>query len=345
MALLDALLLRERRALARARQHASDHRYDDALAELADFDSDRVSATRHTLRAAAIDHFGAAAERAARRSEGPKAQARLDHARRFVTGALRPRLHRVEWGLRVHQLSRTRAEHLVDLVQRAEEVRQQLGEGLAPPDAWQSLTHRALAREVAARWGAAEPLACDGVLYATAAELSAVRPAIAATYPDDLAGTVVRLGHGFLRGVLLLAIGRPDRAALPLAEADDAEPLVLFEQARAAQALGLTRVARTCLHGFGARAGGHRRIRRLHSGVFLAQLELALGDADRAREVLAQVPVDRLGGRPALMYGQLLLDAQRPDEAAALLRGVVERQPGLEGARRLLEQATEGGDT
>lgn len=338
MALLDALLLRERRALARARTHASDHHYDEALSELHAFDSDRVSATREALRAEAIDHFGASAVRAAERSEGPRARARLDRARRFVTASLRPRLHKVEWRLRVHQLERTRAEHLVELVRQGEAARHRLEGGEAPPDSWATLAQRQVLAAVAARWELAE-LTSDDVLYADAASLSRARPEVAASYPDGLAEAVPRLGLGFVRAVLLLALQRPDRAALPLAEADDAEPLVCFERARTAQLLGLPHVARTCLQGFVARAGGHHRIRRLHTGVFLAQLELAIGDASRALEVMKTVPVERLGGRPALMYGRLLLDAGNPEEAQVVLRQLVERQPELEGAEPLLAEA------
>ena len=337
MALLDALLLRERRAIARAGMLAAAHRYDDALTELHDFESDRVAATREGLRAAAIDHFGAAAERAAGRSEGPRARARLDRARRYVTATLRPRLHRIEWRLRVQQLCHTRAEHLATLVAAAEAARAEIVAGTPPPEAWSRGGQSAIA--TAAALMGAEAITADDILYADDTSLRALRGAVMAAYPDDLAAAVPRLGHEFLRAVLLRQLHRPDLAALPMAECDDAEPLVCLEQARIAQLLGEPRVARTCLHGFAARAGGHRLVRRLHTGVFLAQLELTLGDEARALSVLEDVPVDLLGGRPALMYGRLLLDAGRAEEAQGLLSAIVARQPELEGAASLLAEA------
>jgi hypothetical protein len=342
MALLDVLLLTEQRAVARAQALAAEHRYDDALQVLGDLDSERAAAARHEVRAAAIDHYGRSAERAADRDDGPRAHARLARAQRFATPPLRPRYHRYAWGLRVRALSAVRAEGLVELVQRAETERRRWFEGDDAVEfvpSWASESDKPLLKRVAKAWGLDRLPRVDELLYADTDRLRAARDAVARRYPDDLAATVPKVGDSFVQAVLLLSAGRPDRAALPLAEAPDDAPIVCFERARVAHLLDLAPVARDALLGFVAHAGGHRRIGRLHTAVFLAQMELAAGQEDRALELLLAVPPDQRGRRPSLMLGRLLLDRGELEQAQDVLHALVKRAPALKPARRMLEEA------
>lgn len=343
MALLDVLLLTEQRALARARALAAEHRYDDALTALAELDSERADEARAEVRAEAVDHFGKAAQRAAERHEGPRAHARLERARRFATPELRPRLHRYSWSLRVRQLTSTRAESMVQLVQRAEAERRRWFEGDDPVemvDTWATESHKGVLKAVGELWGLERMPRVDELLFAEDAALVAARPAVAALYPDDLTAELQALGPGFVQAVLLLAAGRPDRAALPLAESPDDVPIVCFERARVAHLLDLAPVAVEALRGFAAHAHGHRCIRRLHTAVFLAQMELACGREEQAIQLLSAMPPKARGGRPALMLARMLLDRGELEQAHEVLRELVHRQPELKGAQQMLDEAT-----
>jgi tetratricopeptide (TPR) repeat protein len=189
---------------------------------------------------------------------------------------------------------------------------------------------------VSERWD--EELTLDSLARADRFALRKARDLVAERYPEGLLPKG-GFSEAFVKGALCIALGRPDHAVLPLLEADDREPLVTFELARVAQALGHPDVAVLALEGFAARAGGHHRILRLHTGVFLAQMCLATGRTLQALELYEELPVALLGGRPALMFARLLLDHGREDDARRLLEEVAERQPDLEGLAPLLDEA------
>lgn len=326
-------LLTERLTLRQARSLTDAGKFDDALDALLDLDGSKVDAVRKTIRDAAVRHWCAAATRAADRGEGPRARSRLDRARRYATLELRPMVQAVELRLRQAQIRQTKAEHWLPVLDAA----------AVPTDgqaaAWTDLASRSVVDKVAAAWG--HPVDVDAVRTASDAELRTVRDIIAARYPAEL---VPRTGLGtpFVSATLWLALGRPDVALLPLLESDDREPLVCFELARVAHALGHPAVAGLALDGFVARAGGHHRIHRLHSGVFQAQMALACDEGERAIALFDALPMALIGGRPALIYTRLLLDAGRRHDAAALLDAVEARHPEIDGASTLREEAEAG---
>jgi hypothetical protein len=251
----------------------------------------------------------------------------LDRARRYA-GEGHPALSALERRLRRKALRDTRPEHYAPLLDITLS---------APPDpAWQALASSKLCKAVEEAWGC--ELAPTAIAQADRLSLRAARDLVADRYP---AGLLPKSGltEGFVRGVLCIALGRPDHAVLPLLEADDREPLVAFELARVAQALGHPDVAVLALEGFAARAGGHHRIHRLHTGVFLAQMCVATGRSLQALELYEDLPISLLGGRPALLFARLLLDHGRHDDAIALLAHVQGKQPDLDGLSPLLQEA------
>jgi hypothetical protein len=320
-------LLHERRLLARARALAAEGRTTEAMATLDDLESPATDALRQALRAAAVERWCEAAERSAARGEGHRARERLTRARRYATPALMPRVQAVDRRLRAAAVRATRAEHRARLLDRAEQA--------AVDPAWASWTSPQLCADAAATLGL-EALRPDHVDALGEPGARALRPALDARYPAALHAP---WDLPFTAGVLWLALGRPDRAALPLAESDDHQPLVCFELARTAHLLGLPDIARTALYGFVARAGGHHRVRRLHTGVFLAQMQLACGDATGALATLDAVPLRLIGGRPALVGARLLLDHGRAEQAAALLDQLLSTHPDLDGAAALRDEA------
>lgn len=325
MPLLDTIRLTLE--LRRARSMADAQEFDEALQLLAEMEGEAVRTVRTSVRDDAVRYWVDAAERTAERGEAAKTRLRLQRARRYA-GDGHPALDALERRLRRKALRETRAEHYAPLL----DVTQS-----GPPDpGWQLLRSKKLGRAVEALWGV--ELTPDAVEHADRLALSAARDLVADRYPSGLLPKH-GLDEAFVRGALNVAIGRPDCAVLPLLEADDREPLVAFELARVAQALGHVDVAVVALEGFAARAGGHHRIDRLHSGVFLAQMCLATGRTLQALELYEDLPVALLGGRPSLLFARLLLDHGRGDEAAALLRGVQERQPELDGLEPLLQEA------
>lgn len=342
MALLS--LLAEQRALAAAARLGARARFDDAMAALHDVEGPRVDAARHALREAAIAHYGAAAERAAARHEGRKAQHRLERAARFVTPPLRSRFHGHARAVRLAQVRATRAPDLVELVDRAETERARwyATERPEPVPHWATESHQGLLRAVGEAWGLARMPQVHEVLYAPSEALRDARAPVQSHYAHDLADAVPRLGDGFVQAVVLVAAGRPDLAALPLAEAADDQPLVAFERARVAHLLDLAPVASRALAAFAAHAHGHRTVRRrLHSAVFHAQMALACGHDDLALRLLEQVPAAERGGRPTLMLARLRLDGGDAEGARDLLLPLAHDRPDLGEARRMLDEAVQ----
>ncbi len=322
MPLLDTI--RETLEMRRARALADAEQFDEALQVLAELGSNAAEAVRISVRDDAVRYWVLAAERTAERQEAGKTRARLDRARRYA-GEGHPVLLALERRLRRKALRDTRPEHYAPLLDITLS---------APPDpAWQALASRKLCAAVEASWGC--HLDTGAIARADRLTLRAARDLVADRYPNGLLPKG-GLPEGFVRGALCIALGRPDHAVLPLLEADDREPLVAFEIARVAQALGHPGVAVLALEGFAARAGGHHRVHRLHSGVFLAQMRVATGRSLQALELYEDLPIALLGGRPALLFARLLLDHGRHDDAVALLVDLRAKQPKLDGLLPLL---------
>ena len=160
----------------------------------------------------------------------------------------------------------------------------------------------------------------------TEAEEQAMTLALAVeSYPEDLRASAEALGKPFLQAVLDLDDGRPDLALQTLLSLPDEEPLVLWERARAANALGDPNSTARTLRQLAA-ASGHRWFGRQHSGELLARVTAETGDTDGAlrtiREVRRESP--EVGGP---LLGSLLLHGDRLEEAETVLRREIKQSP------------------
>lgn len=108
-------------------------------------------------------------------------------------------------------------------------------------------------------------------------------------YPKALEGAVRDLGPDFVTAVLDLEDGRPHEALSALLEMPDNQPLVQWERARAAHALGDASSAATAVRAMVKHAKGHHRFGQTHSGTYLAQLLAESGDPHGALRVLREV--------------------------------------------------------
>ncbi|HHO54714.1 MAG TPA: tetratricopeptide repeat protein [Deltaproteobacteria bacterium] len=145
-------------------------------------------------------------------------------------------------------------------------------------------------------------------------------------YPEALREQVRGLGVGFARAVLELEDGRADQALQGLLSLPDDQPLVQWERARAAHALGDPAAAARAVRAFARHAQGHHPMGRLHSGVYLAQLLTEAGDphaALRALREVRQASPQEGGG----LFAQLLLLTGALEEAEATTRELIRDSP------------------
>lgn len=162
-------------------------------------------------------------------------------------------------------------------------------------------------------------------------------------YPEALRNGVGRLGADFAEAVLALEDGRPDQALQTLLALAEDEPLVHWEQARAAHALGDPASAARAVRTFAGLAGGHQPMGRVHSGVYLAQLLTEAGDAHAAlralRDVRARQPQE--GG---FLFAQLLTMTGELEEAEAATTELIRRSPRTMALYGLLARIRLKGD-
>lgn len=144
-------------------------------------------------------------------------------------------------------------------------------------------------------------------------------------YPEDLRKKLKELPADFANAVLLLDEGRSDKALQTLVALPDNNPIVQYERARAAHALGDARAGARALRRF-AELAGHTEIGNVHTAVRLAQMTAEAGDPADALRVLRQArrKAPRLGG---ILYAQLLLHSNELEEADTVLRGLIANQP------------------
>jgi hypothetical protein len=157
------------------------------------------------------------------------------------------------------------------------------------------------------------PLTVTHIEEASDELIRSIHGQLALPYGDPLK-TEVPSKPEFLRGLLFLAIGRPDRAALSFVESLGEGPVVQFELARNAHALGYPKTGAWALKRFTDHLGKHVFVRNLHTGLFLAQLVAASGKPKKALKILDELGLDQ-SGRIGLFHARLLKEAGRLDEA------------------------------
>lgn len=166
----------------------------------------------------------------------------------------------------------------------------------------------------------------DDLYDADRTELEARLGLLIENYPQHLRETVPQLGATFTRAVLDLDEGRADKALQALLILDDHAPLVNWERARAAYALGDPKAAARAVHKFAKNAGGHFSMGQLHSGVFLAQLTTEAGDLPAALRTLRSVRhEDPSAG--TFLFAQLLEANGDLAEAEAILGKMIKEHP------------------
>ncbi len=171
-----------------------------------------------------------------------------------------------------------------------------------------------------------DPALDDGLLDADRDELEARLGLLVEGYPESLRGGVRELGAPFARAVLDLDEGRADLALQALIQLADDEPLVLWERARTARALGDPRAAALAAAAFARHADGHQPMGNTHSAIFLAQVLAETGDLQRGLRVLrdARAAEPKLGG---VLYAQILEATGELQEAEKVLTTLIRQHP------------------
>lgn len=166
---------------------------------------------------------------------------------------------------------------------------------------------------------------------------------IVESYPASLRDRVPALGPTFARAVLDLQEGRPEEALPALVALPDDEPLVHWERARVAHALGDPASAAGAVRAFAQRAGGHRAMGNLHSGEYLSMLLAETGDLPGALRVLRDVRAaePKVGG---FLFAQLLFATRELAEAERVLTGLVRENPKQPAFYTLLARVRVAGD-
>lgn len=170
--------------------------------------------------------------------------------------------------------------------------------------------------------GLPDPPIPEGLNEEEADEIKARLALIVDGYPEALRGRVSDLGADFAGAVLKLDEGQAELALQTFLALPDDEPLVLYERARAAHALGDAGAAARSLRAFAKQAPGHHVVGNRHTGVFLAQLLAESGDLKEALRVLNSVrKKDPTQGGP--LFAQLLEANGHYNEAEAVLLGLL----------------------
>ncbi len=185
----------------------------------------------------------------------------------------------------------------------------------------------------AASWREATPVpAIEGDDEAAARIALAVE-----NYAPELRATVAELGAPFARALLDLEDGRPDLALQGFLGLPDDHPVVRYERARTAYALGDPQAAARELRAFARLHGHHAPMGRHHTGSFLAQCLLEAGEPAEALRVMRHVRADapREGGA---LFARLLEIAGEREEAEAVLVELIREHPKETGLYRMLAE-------
>ena len=145
-------------------------------------------------------------------------------------------------------------------------------------------------------------------------------------YPEGLRKGIRELGGGFVAAVLALEDGRVEEALQGLMALPDDAPLVLWERARAAHALGDPAAAARAVRSFATHAPGHHRMGRMHSGTYLAQLLAESGEPKAGLTVLREVrrSAPDEGG---FLFAQLLMVEGELEQAEKITRELIRKSP------------------
>lgn len=201
-----------------------------------------------------------------------------------------------------------------------------------------SAADQARKREKQARLNSVDPLGLTGstallapppatdLAEADAVEREARLGLLIENYPDSLRDSVGELGPDFAVAVLALDDGNASLALQGLLAQSDSHPLVCWERARAAQALGDPKAAARSLRRFADLAGGHHTIGRNHTGVLLAQLTAESGDVPEALRILRDVRSQDANLGVGL-FAQLLEATDALEEAETVLLAAVKKHP------------------
>jgi hypothetical protein len=165
-------------------------------------------------------------------------------------------------------------------------------------------------------------------------------------YPAALRPAVNKLGAAFADAVLALDEGKAEEALPILVGLPDDEPLVQWERARTAHALGDAPTAIRAVRHFAKIAGGHFPMGREHSGVYLAQLLAETGDLPGAVRVLREVRSsgEKPGTAGSFLFAQLLFATKELAEAEQVLTGLIRQHPGEAPLYTLLARVRLAGD-
>jgi tetratricopeptide (TPR) repeat protein len=182
-----------------------------------------------------------------------------------------------------------------------------------------------------------DPTADHGAFDADREELEARLALLVEGYPEHLRDRVTDLGADFAQAVLDLDEGQANLALQTLLGMPDDDPLVCWERARAAYALGDPAAAARALRAFAREAGGHHPVGNRHSATFLAQCLAESGDVAGGLRVLRSARADepKLGG---LLFASLLHAKGDLEEAETELVRIVREHPRSSQAYVLLAQ-------
>lgn len=301
----------------------------DAVVELLEA-AGASTETLHEVRRQAALHWLGEADRACREGERERMNAAMAKAAMYRHPDFAPAYRETRRRIKDHTLSLTLASHWAELVAAARYERNRLHDPDAEPlPGFATFVNPSLAAGLDAH--AIEQLTRDGV--------DQVRPRVREAYPASLHAEVDQAHPDFVRAALFVAVGRPDLAVPLLMELEDTAPLVCLERARTAYALGQLSTSMLALGDFAMHHGAHETIRRLNTGVFMAQMAEMAGDPARAVEILERVQIEQVGRRPVLLLARLygrIGDPQRgrdllddwlrdhaDDQEARVLRGAL----------------------
>lgn len=290
------------------------HRYREAAAELEGTDTPVPTAMHERIARAASEHWLGEAEGACTAGDRDRMNAALAEAARWYSDDLGPLFRDTRRRIRQHTLELTSAGHWVALLRAAADQRNHARTRV--PEGWRAFANPRLLEDCAGLLGGTDPEALE---RADRVALEACREALVATYPEPLHADVRAARPDLVRAALLVAACRPDLAVLPLLELPDSDALVCLERGRVAFALGFPATALLALGDFAANHGQHLTVRRLNTGVFMAQMAVACGDEAHAVEILAGLPLESVGRRPVLLYARLLARVGRGDDGADVL--------------------------
>ena len=313
----------------RIRALVQEHRYRDALELLAQSDDEQAEEWASEISEFAAVHWLRQAEAACHRDDRKGMNAALAEAARYYRDDLGPVFREARRRIRARILEITIAAHWVVLLHAASDQRAAHFTGVetpTPPASWSAFENRRLVKSAARRMGL-DTLDAVTLDRLDAKTLDKARRSIRKAYPEALHDAVERSEPEFLRAALHVALGRPDLAVLPLLELSTTEPLVCLERARVSFSLGFPGTAMLALSDFRNNHGDHLAVRRLHTGVFMAQMAVQCGDMERAVEILEELPLHEVGRRPVLLFAELLAETGQLPRACGVLEDWTREHP------------------